>query len=347
MNSKQRIVSALERKEPDRIPIMELSIHPNTIFSICRNGSYFDFVEQADLDAVVISQVSDPGSIKWIDKEKGIFQDHWGVIKRFTGEDTPYPLKGPIKSERDLRSYTPPDPHDESILSDLPSIIERFKNRKAIMCIGPTIFANSFYLRGMENLLMDYILRPHLAKNLAQMSMEYYLEFHKRLIRAGVDVIVLGDDYAYKTGPLMSPSQFKEFVYPYLKKIVANIHKQGAYCIKHTDGNIWQIIDMIVDTDIDGIGPLEPAAGMDLGKVKKKYGHRVCVIGNIDLGLLSRATIDEVIEETKRCIMRVSPGGGHILSSGNSISSSVKPENFIAMIKTAKIYGKYPIHEGE
>ena len=345
MNSKQRLITALERKEPDRVPIMELSIHHNVVSAICKSGSYLDFVEEFDLDAVVVSQVTDRGSIKWIDEKKGIFQDHWGVVKRFTQEDIPYPLEGPIKSEEDLKNYTPPDPHDKHILSDLPNIISRFKDKKAIMWAGPTIFANSFYLRGMENLLMDYVLRPTLAKKLAQISMEYYLEFHKRLIKAGVDVIVLGDDYAHKTAPFMSPSQFKEFIYPYLKEIVANIHKQGGFCIKHSDGNIWPIIDMIIETGIDGLGPLEPAAGMDLVEVKKKYGNRVCVVGNIDVDLLSRASTDKVIKETKQCILRVSPGGGHILSSGNSISSSVKSENFMAMINTAKLYGTYPIRQ--
>jgi len=347
MNSKQRIMTALERKEPDRVPVMELSIHRNVISALCSSNSYLDLVEQMDLDAVVISQVLDPGSIRWIDKEKRIFQDHWGVIKRFTQEDVPYPLEGPIKSEKDLKNYVPPDPQDESLLSYLPGIIKRFKHKKAIMWIGPAIFASCFYLRGMENLLMDYVLHPQLAKKIAQMCMEFNLEFHQRLIQAGVEVIILGDDYAYKSGPLMSPSQFREFIYPYLSQVVANIHKQGAYCIKHTDGNIWQIIDMIVDTGIDGLGPLEPSAKMDLGEVKKRYGDKVCVVGNIDLDLLSRASVDRVIEETRRCILRVSPGGGHILSSGNSISSSVKPENFLAMVKTAKQYGKYPIRAGK
>jgi len=323
---------------------MELSVHPRTIDSLCKNGSYLDFIEKVDLDAVVIMQVSDTHGGKWIDYKKRIFKDHWGVIRQFTLETTPFPIEAPIKSEKDLARYTPPDPYDKRILPDLPQIVRRFKNKKAIMWLGPTIFFNSCYLRGMENLLMDYVLHPTLAHKLAELSMEYYLEFHKRLIREGIDVIILADDYAYKTGPLMSPSQFKEFIYPYLKKIVTNIHQEGAYCIKHTDGNIWSIIEMIVDTGIDGLGPLEPGAGMDLRKVKEKYKSRICVVGsNIDVDLLSRGTTRQVIRETIQCIRQVSPGGGHILSSGNSISSSVKPENFLAMIQTAKKYGKYPI----
>jgi uroporphyrinogen decarboxylase len=111
--------------------------------------------------------------------------------------------------------------------------------------------------------------------------------------------------------------------------------------MKHTDGNIWSICDMIVESGIDCLGPLEPGANMDLYEVKKKYGDRICVLGNVDVDLLSRGSKEDVINSTKGLIQRVGPGGGYILSSGNSISSSVKPENFIAMVETAKRYGYY------
>ena len=111
--------------------------------------------------------------------------------------------------------------------------------------------------------------------------------------------------------------------------------------IKHSDGNIWSIIEKLVATGIDGIGPLEPAADMDLFRVKQQYGDRVCVMGNIDVDLLSRGSEDDVRESIKDLIARVSKGGGHILSSGNSITSSVQPNNFKAMIDTAREFGRY------
>ena len=118
----------------------------------------------------------------------------------------------------------------------------------------------------------------------------------------------------------------------------------GAYVIKHSDGNLWPILDMIVETGIDGINPIEPAAGMDIGEVKARYGDRVAVIGNIDCGaLLSWGTQDEVREAVRRCIAVAAPGGGHILSSSDSIHSSVKPENYLTMVEAGKEYGVYPL----
>jgi uroporphyrinogen decarboxylase len=101
---------------------------------------------------------------------------------------------------------------------------------------------------------------------------------------------------------------------------------------------------MIVNTGIDGLNPMEPVAGMDIGEVKQRHGKRVCLIGNIDCSrLLCEGSEEEVEAAVKECIRRASPGGGHIICSSNSIHSSVKPQNYAAMIAAAKKYGKYPM----
>jgi uroporphyrinogen decarboxylase len=129
-----------------------------------------------------------------------------------------------------------------------------------------------------------------------------------------------------------------------LSEVVEDIKSHGAYCVKHTDGNIWTILEDIVNTGVDGIGPLEPGAGMDLAEVKRATGDRVCVVGNIDVDLLCRGSTAQVRQATRVLIDGVSPGGGHILSSGNSITSAVQPENFRVMVETAHEHGRYPIH---
>ncbi len=169
----------------------------------------------------------------------------------------------------------------------------------------------------------------------------------QRVIQAGVDVIIFGDDYADKNSPLMSPRHFKEFILPGLKRCVNAAHAAGAFVIKHTDGNIMPILDMIVETGIDGLNPLEPPAGMDIGLIKQRYGKRIALIGNIDCGyLLSQAPVAEVRKVTRETMQIAMPGGGYCLSSSNSIHSSVKPENFMAMIETwreCRDYSCFPL----
>jgi len=159
-------------------------------------------------------------------------------------------------------------------------------------------------------------------------------------------VLLTGDDYAHRQGSIMSPAHFREFVLPYLQGAVNVAKAKGLPFIKHTDGNLWQIIDMIIDTGLDGLDPLEPIADMDIGKVKEKFGDRIAVVGNVDCGeLLSRGTPEQVVEAVKETIAKASVGGGHILASSNSIHPGVNPENYKAMVQAAKKYGTYPLDQ--
>jgi uroporphyrinogen decarboxylase len=113
--------------------------------------------------------------------------------------------------------------------------------------------------------------------------------------------------------------------------------------VKHTDGDVRGLLEDIVATGVDGIGPLEPGAGMDPGEVKRRWGSRVAVVGSVDVDLLCRGSIEEVRSATRALVESVSPGGGHVLSSANTITSAVRSENFVEMVRTARESGTYPI----
>jgi len=349
MNSRDRVFAALERREPDRVPVVEWVIDPKVMEGIYPGCTYLEFVEQIGLDAAGPNMAYDfETGMNWIDRDRRIFRDKWRVIRQFTSEIVAYPLEGPIKTLEDAMAYTPPDPWAEGALGILPQVVERFKGEKAIVWFGHDAFINPCYLHGMENVLMDYTLNPELSRALIEISVEFEAELARRAIRAGAEIVVLGDDYAWKKGPLMSPEHFRGFILPGLRKVVEAIKAEGGYCVKHTDGYIYPILDMIVDAGIDAINPLEPVVGIDIADVKRRYGDQICVIGNIDCGdLLSRGSVEEVKRAVRECIAAASPGGGHILSSSNSIHSSVGPENYKAMVEAAKRHGRYPIQGPE
>jgi uroporphyrinogen decarboxylase len=322
---------------------MELSIDWKVIRGLSCS-SYFDLIERLDLDAVSVNQVMYLLGLRpLVFRFKKTYTDIWGVRRRITSELLPYAFSHPIRTTEDLRDFSIPDPRKDPVLQAVRRVARRFKSRRAVMMVGRAVFASSWNLCGMQRLLESYLLEPEFARALARMVVAYNLELHRLAIDQGADLIVLGDDYAHKTGTIMSPDQFREFVLPGLSEVVQNIKRCGALCVKHTDGNIWAILDDIVNTGIDGIGPLEPGAGMDLAAVKRAVGRLICVVGNVDVDLLCRGSAEQVRDSTRSLIRAVSPGGGHILSSGNSITSAVKPENFLAMVETAHEQGRYPI----
>jgi len=345
VNSRERVLAVLKGEMPDRVPLFELFIDASVIQALQPGMSYEDFVDFADLDVVTcLAMAESPERRRWVDRERGIWQDKWGCRQCFTGEVMSVPVDPPrIRSLADLRSYQPPDPRDNEVLTAARKLVERFKGRRAICVVGEEVFAVPQYLRaGLANVMMDYVLQPELAKKLAAIARDYHVELYRLLIEAGVEIVALGDDYAGKTGTYMSPSHFREFILPGLSTVVREVKSRGAYVIKHSDGNIWGIMDQLLSTGLDALGPLEPAY-MALDEVRRRSGMKVGVTGNIDVDLLSRGTIAEVEAATREQLRRVSILGGHLLGSGNSISGSVQPANYWAMIQTAHRYGKYPI----
>jgi uroporphyrinogen decarboxylase len=345
MTSRERVIAALERREPDRVPLFEPIIDLKVIEGAMPGGTYEELCEFLDDDCIGLNRSSwDKSKMEFIDEEKGLFRDRWGVIRALGNEASPYPVGAAVKRYEDLKEWSPPDPADPTVYGHLPRLAEEYKGKKAIVFMGRDAFFNPAHVRGVEDFLADMILNPSFVHELIDMCLEYDLEVVRRAVEMGVDVIVFGDDYADKNTSFMSPKHFREFIFPRLKKAIRNAHDCGAYVIKHTDGNIWSIIDQIIEAGPDGLNPLEPVAGMDLGKVKQMYGDRVALVGNIDCGrLLSWGTPEEVRETVRQAIAVAGPGGGYMVSSSNSIHSSVKPENLVAMARAVREFGQYPL----
>jgi uroporphyrinogen decarboxylase len=358
MTGYERFMIALLRKgEPDRVPLWELIINEPTL-SAWGAKSLEEFVEMEDLDGITIFEdmkleplgTAEQKELVWrgrtiLTGTRQVVRDEWGIIWGITDFGIPYPIDGPVKEPADLKTYTPPDPEAPHRLQSLREAVKKFKGRRAIVFLTHDGFEFPHYLRGgMENLLLDYYDNPRLAHELAEMVIDYKIRLMRRAIREGADAVVSGDDYANQHGTVMSPQHFRQFVLPYLKRSIDAAHDEGVPFIKHTDGNIWAILDDLVQAGIDALDPIEPAAGMDIGEVKAKYGDRIAVIGNVDCSfVLTRGTVEEVEEAVKETIAKASPGGGHILASSNSIHPAVKPENYKAMVEAARKFGRYPI----
>jgi len=343
MNSRERVIAALQRRVPDRVPFFECVIDERVMQALLPEADYYEFNEWIGLDVASQNRSSwSRENVEMIDQQRGLFRDKWGVIRAFGPESTPAPVEGPIKRPEDLKHYTPPDPTADDVLGHLPEVVERFRGRRAITAICRDAFFNPAFLRGTSQYLMDMVKNPRLVHELIDVCLSYDIPAMQRMVAAGCDVVIFGDDYADKNATLMSPKHFREFILPGLKRCVDAAHEAGAYVVKHTDGNIMGVLDMIVETGIDGLNPLEPQAGMDIRLIKHRYGDRIALVGNIDCGyLLSQAPAEEVRRVTRQTIEIAKPGGGYCLSSSNSIHSSVRPENLMAMVETLREWGGY------
>jgi len=346
LTSLERVMTTLNLKEPDRVPTFELIIDKKVRDAISPGISIEDFVDLMDLDAACYYDWA-YDRYEPVDKEKGLIRDKFGILKKWTTEVDPMPIEANIKSEKDLEGYVLPDPSPSKApwkYEPIEKAVKRFKGKRPVVASVVDVFYVVDEMRGMANHLMDMIRNPALIDRLNEIVLNYNLEFIRNCIKIGVDIIWVTGDLAGNSGPLASPKHMERFAIGPLKAQVDECKKHGIPCLKHTDGNIWSIFDMLVNTGIAGIHPIDPGAGMDIGEAKAKYGSRVCLIGNIDCGaLLTMGTEEEVRQSVKECIRKAGKGGGLICTSSNSIHSGVPAQNYLAMLKAIRDFGKYPL----
>lgn len=158
----------------------------------------------------------------------------------------------------------------------------------------------------------------------------------------GLDGFALCADYCLNTGPFLSPGQFGEFVAPYLARLLAGYRAMGFYTIKHTDGNIMPILDQLVQCRPHALHSLDPQAGIDIAEIKRLYGRDVCLIGNVNCGLMDSGTDEEVRNSARYCLRHGMPGGGYIFSTSNCIYTGMKLERYETMLDVWRREGNYP-----
>ena len=342
MTSRERIFAALRRQPVDRVPTFEWLIDDGLIQALCPGCDLFDFVEQADLDGVVV--YADYRK-EWL--TESTYLDEWGVTWAVTREVYPTNIDFPLREPAQLAAFVPPDPCAEWRFDTLRRAVARFKGERAIVFRLRDAYSLPRYLRGMENLMMDLVLNPDLVHALVEMSVEYYTRMAHCAMELGVDVFFTSDDYCDNRGPIMGGRRWREFFLPGLRRLIQNLKDAGCLCIKHCDGNIISIVADLVDAGVDCIDPIDAEAGVDLAHIKAEYGHRVAIKGGVPVGsVLSEGTPDQVVVAVKRCLLDAGVGGGYILSSSSDIIASVKPENYRAMLDALRAYGGYPLDVG-
>lgn len=341
----ERILKALKLEEPDVVPHFESSIDEKVRNAILPNASYEDLIEYLDIDGISFHDKTWAWKYEPLDASKKICRSEWGAIVQFTQEEDAHPKEPAIKSEKNLDTYVPPDPDLPWRYKWLDKAVKRFKGQRAIVTyLTDTFSAAKDFLLGDIEYFTAMIENPDLIDHVNEIFVNYQLRYLKNCLDMGADIVFVGGDWAMTKGPMVSPKHIKRFVAPYFQKLVEYAHSRGVPCIKHTDGNIWPIVDIIIDTGADGINPIDPMGGMDIGEAKKKFGDKVCLLGNVScVTTLCTGTVEEVRQATKEVIRKAGKGGGLVCMSSNSIHSGVRPENYVTMVKAIKEYGKYPL----
>jgi uroporphyrinogen decarboxylase len=179
-------------------------------------------------------------------------------------------------------------------------------------------------------------------KDECEKNVETALQNAQTYKKAGVlDGFALCTDYCLNAGPFLSPAMIDEFVTPYLKKLIAGYRELGFYTIKHTDGNIMPILDSLVEANPHALHSLDPQGGVDIAELKHKIGQKVCLIGNVNCGLMDTGTETQIIESAKYALKHGMPGGGYIFSTSNCVYTGMELSRYELILDVWKKEGFY------
>jgi uroporphyrinogen decarboxylase len=265
------------------------------------------------------------------------------------GMDFLYYRGGVLRDFEDYEAFPPLDPDLplRELSFKLAKELERETNGKVY--ITPALVGMmeaTWEGFGLEN-FCKFLNKPNNIQKVFDDRGRFAVELTKRIIEWGETTsCFVFDDYGYKQGLFMSPENYRKYVFPWLKKICDTAHKGGIKVILHSCGDIYKVIEDIINAGVDALHPIEPTTSnpkYNIFKLKRKYGDKITLVGNVSPQDLSYKNPEFIKDYTKELIKEIAPGGGFILSSGHSINPAVKLENFLAMREIIKNYGNYPI----
>jgi uroporphyrinogen decarboxylase len=207
----------------------------------------------------------------------------------------------------------------------------------AVAAYAGSVFEQSWYLCGLENLMTDLIARPEIAHDLFQRTAAFQQYAARKFARAGVDILITGDDIAGQTGPLISLKTWRRFLKPLLAATVRAIRESNSTTkiFYHSDGNVEAFIPDLIEIGVEILNPIQPEA-MDPAAIKRRYGDRLSFWGTVSVQhTMPLGTPDDVRAEVRARIREVGSGGGLILAPAHVLGPETPWENIVAFFEAA------------
>jgi uroporphyrinogen decarboxylase len=354
MNSKERILTALNHEEPDRVPVdlwftseiehLLSARHTGLRGAELRVALGHDLVMTSSPNIGASYEI--PGTPEEYVCEWGV---HWKWITNAEGGRYTDTVGHPLAGAKDLSGYQMPDPLGPSmqpIYQEAHEMVLRYGNTHAVFgSLYQTIFEAAWLLRGMQNLLTDMATNKDFAHALFDQLLDYSLIAGNEMVAQGIDVLWLGDDFGTQRAMLISPRMWREFIKERYACLIAAFKTRNpalkiAY---HCDGFVEPILPDLIDIGLDVLNPVQPLS-MDPAEIKRKYGKHLSFWGTVDVQrTFPFGTRQDVEREVRQRLQTVAPGGGLILCSAHRVQPGTPVENILAYYKAARKYGRYPI----
>lgn len=350
MTSRERVMITLAHGQPDRVPLFLFGLDPKFVIKYFERDVYsaLDFL---DLDTFTVRIAywcqGIPTAAPLIMDIPEDQTTGGGIFAGWNGPDEFGRIwnrgsyaGGDLKTWEDLDKYTPALRLEERTP---PNFVRRAREKYPEKAFAPIVHLGPLSLSmegmGYEHFFFNMFDDRSLVKEVIKRRTDFLVAYFQYAQEIGVDYIVMGDDVAYGKGSFISPEDFKELVVPSYQHIVSSVKIPIVW---HCDGFVENLLETIVEIGFAGTHPLEPTAHNDMGRIKRRFGDRLTLIGNVDcLNVLSGNDLHAVRAEVDRCMRQAKEGGSYMLDTSNSAHYGTNFEAVKEMYRYGKEVGDY------
>jgi len=330
MNSRERVLTALNHRQPDKVPY-------DIRFTQKAHAKMAQYYGDLEFDSKLGNCFTwfrpYPNNVRYRLVGPDIWQDEFGVRwNRAIDKDIGVPCNQ-LVTPQNINEFQWPDPNDPTRYDFIKEAVKKAGDGATLVSLGFALFERAWTLVAMENLLIYMLTDKHFVNLLLDKILEYNLGIIEHACSLDIDIIRLGDDWGHQRGLIMGIDLWREFIKPRIKEMYQLAKSKGKDVMIHCCGKVDELFPDLIECGLDIFNPFQPEV-MDVFQMKRLYGERLCFYGGISTQrTLPYGTVAEVKDEVKRLIEVVGENGGYIASPAHDIPADAKAENIAAMIE--------------
>ena len=289
-----------------------------------------------DLDAVLGNHLLGLGSAIGFFEDMGDnrVRDVFGVVWDRSVDKDIGVVEGCVLPEPNLRDHELPDPLDDRFFADIPEKLARYGDRFRVFQLGFSLYERAWTLRGMENLMMDFLDHPDFVRELLHAIADYNIAQVRKALEFDIDAVHFGDDWGQQHGLQMGPALWREFIYPELKRMYGVVRDAGRYVSIHSCGDVDELFDDLVGIGVNCFNPFQPEV-MDVAALLSKYRGRLAFHGGLSTQRTLPYGTPRDVREASRRLLALGAAGGYIFAPAHAVEGDVPLENMLAFIAEA------------